>query len=191
MKAERTMSQSLTRVAIVVGVLLMIPLVAMQFTDEVVWTPSDFVIAFVLLFGTGLLYVLGARKGGSTAYRLAVAVALGASLFLVWANMAVGIIGSEDNPANLMYLGVLAVGAVGAALARLRAQGMALALVGMALAQGVIAAIVLVNRLGFAENGALDTLKINGFFAALFIGSAVLFQRAAQAQAPTDARLAG
>ena len=55
---------------------------------------------------------------------------------LVWINLAVGIIGSEDNPANLMYGGVLAVGVAGAVAARFRPGGMARALAATALAQG-------------------------------------------------------
>ncbi len=51
------------------------------------------------------------------AYRFAVGVALAAAFLLVWMNLAVGLIGSEDNPANLMYFGVLAVGFIGAIIA--------------------------------------------------------------------------
>ena len=76
----------------------MVPLIAMQFTDEVVWTLGDFVVAAVLLMGTGVSYEFLARKAGSVAYRSAVGLALAAALFLVWMNLAVGIIGSEDNP---------------------------------------------------------------------------------------------
>ena len=50
--------------AVVVALILLIPLVAMQFTSEVNWTLSDFVFAGVLLFGTGLTYELVARKAG-------------------------------------------------------------------------------------------------------------------------------
>src|SRR5688572_8042949 len=58
-------------------------------------------------------------------YRFAVGVALAAALFLVWMNLAVGLIGTEDNPANLLYGGVLAVGIIGAIIARFRPHGMA------------------------------------------------------------------
>jgi len=108
--------------AVVVALILLIPLVAMQFTSEVNWTLSDFVFAGVLLFGAGLTYEL-ARKAGGIAYRAAVGVALAAAFLLVWINGAVGIIGNEDNPANLMYGGVLAVGIIGAMIARFQATG--------------------------------------------------------------------
>ena len=110
------------RVALVTGLLLLVPLVAMQFTDEVRWNLADFVVAGALLFGAGATYQLLAARTDNLAYRAAVGVAVGATLMLVWANLAVGLIGSEDNPANLMYLGVLAVGIIGALVARFDAR---------------------------------------------------------------------
>jgi hypothetical protein len=50
-------------------------------------------------------------------------------------NLAVGVIGTEDDPANLMYVGVLAVGIIGAIIARFRPHGMARTLFATALAQ--------------------------------------------------------
>ena len=52
---------------------------------------------------------LAARMTGNSAYRAAVGVAVAAAFILVWMNLAVGIIGTEDNPAKLMYGGVLPV----------------------------------------------------------------------------------
>ena len=83
-------------IILTVGVLLMIPLVAMQFTSEVNWTLIDFVAAGVLLFGTGLTYVLltrvlAPRLTNRLIYRVAVGFSLLVGLFLVWANLAVGL----------------------------------------------------------------------------------------------------
>ena len=163
----------------VAGLILLLPLVAMQFTDEVVWGPGDFVVAGVLLFGSVLTYELVARKMRNLAYKAAVGIAVVTALLLVWVNLAVGIIGSEDNPANLMYLGVLAVGIIGALMARLEPRGMALALFGTALAQMLVAVIALVAGLGSAGSGPLEIVAVNGMFVTLFVGSALLFQRAA------------
>jgi len=69
------------------------------------------------------------------AYRFAVGVALTTAFILLWVNGAVGIIGDESNDANIMYFGVLAVGFIGAIIARFRPLGMARALYAMALAQ--------------------------------------------------------
>lgn len=74
--------------------LLIIPFLAMQFTEEVRWTLSDFIVAGALLLGTGLLVELVLRKVSRTKYRIALCVAILASLLLVWAELAVGIFGS-------------------------------------------------------------------------------------------------
>jgi hypothetical protein len=154
------------------ALLLLLPLVAMQFTDEADWSLADFAVFGAMLVGAGGTFELAARMTRSTAYRAAVGVALVAAFILVWANGAVGIIGSEDNPANLMFGGVLAVGVVGAAVARFRPQGMARALVATALAQAVVAVIAAVAGMGYI-------FVATGFFGALWLASAWLFRRAA------------
>ncbi len=75
--------------ALATGLILLVPLLAMQFTGEVVWTRSDFVIAGALLFGTGLIFVLAARK--TRKYRVVIGFVLAAILLYVWAELAVGI----------------------------------------------------------------------------------------------------
>ena len=59
------------------------------------------------------------------AYRLAVGVALAAAFILVWLSLGVGIIGADGDPANMVYFGVLAVGIIGAIIARFQPHGMA------------------------------------------------------------------
>lgn len=115
----------------------------------------------------------------STTYRAAVSVALAAACMLVWLSLGVGIIGRDGDPANRMYFGVLAVGVIGAAIGRFRPIAMARALFATALAQATVAAIALVARLGDPWSGPLELSLLNGFFVALFIGSAWLFRRAA------------
>jgi hypothetical protein len=176
-------NKNIIRIALMTAFILLLPLLAMRFTDEVNWTWSDFVVADTLLFGSGLAYALLARKAGSTAYRAAVGVAVAAALLLVWINLAVGIIGSEDNPVNVMYFGVLAVGIISAAIARLRPQGMARALLATAIAQALVPVIALVIGGSQARSmqeppGVLGVLVLNAFFVMLFVVSALLFRRA-------------
>ena len=101
-----------------------------------------------------------------------------AVLLLGWVTAAVGIIGSEDNKANLMNVVVVLVVVVGVILARFKPRGMSRALFATALAQAMVAAIALLMDMGTPYSGPLEIVTINGFFVALFVGSGVLFSRA-------------
>ena len=75
-------------------ILLFIPLIAMQFTDEVNWTLFDFVVAGGLLLGTSLMCELVIRKVNKIKYRIAICIALLIVLLLIWADLAVSIFGT-------------------------------------------------------------------------------------------------
>ena len=174
-------------IALVTAFILLLLLLVMQITDQMVWDLADFAFAGALLFGTGLTYQLVARKGGNIAYRFAVGAALAAAFILVWVNLAVGLIGSEDEPANLMYFGVLAVGIMGALIARFQPRGMARALFVTALAQALVVVIALIAGKHRDEVSPLfEILALNGFFIAMFVGSALLFRHAAREQTPAS-----
>ena len=93
-----------------------------------------------------------------------------------------GIIGAEGNPANLLYLGVLAVGLIGGGMARLQARGMAKAMFCTALAQVSAPGIaLLIWRPSLEEPpGLVGIFILNGFFATLFMVSGLLFKRDAE-----------
>ena len=74
--------------------------------------------------------------------RAVVGVALAAAFILARMNLVVGVIGTEDDRANLMCVGVLAIGIIGAIIAHSRPDGMARTLFATALAQAVVPAIV-------------------------------------------------
>ncbi|HEY9763780.1 MAG TPA: hypothetical protein V6D07_14705 [Trichocoleus sp.] len=114
----------------------------------------------------------------NTPYRIAVGIALAAAFILGWLSLGVGIIGRDGDPANLMYFGVIAVGLIGALMARFRPRGMARALFATAVAQASVALLALLAGLGYPWSGPLELLALNGFFIALFVGSAWLFRRA-------------
>ncbi len=156
--------------------MLLLALVAKQFIGEPVWI-DNLAQTGTLLIGVGVAVELVSRKTGAGAYRAAVGLALGSALLLGLVNGAVGIIGSENNQANLMYGGVIVVGAIGAVIARFKPEGMARALFATALAQMLVSIVALVGRMG---SGLLEVVTINGFFVALFVGSAVLFGKAAR-----------
>jgi hypothetical protein len=182
---EKTMNgKAIVRIALVTAFILLLPLLAMRLTNEVSWSAFDFVVAGALLFGSGLAYEWIAGKGGNAAYRAAVGVAVAAALLLVWINLAVGIIGSENNPANAMYFAVVLVGVVGAAVARLRPRGMAWAMFASAFAQALVPVLALLfgkSQLRAMQEppGVWVVLALNGFFVMLFVVSALLFRQSA------------
>lgn len=178
-------SKNIIRPALVTALILLLPLAAMQFNAGVDWSLFDFIVAGALIFVTGLAFELVLNKAQAVAYRAAAGVALAASFLLIWINLAVGIIGSEDNPANMMYFAVILIAVAGAAIARLRAPGMARAMFVTASALALVPLIALVTggfRLGAAEPppGAPGVLLLNACFVMLFVVSALLFRRSAQ-----------
>ena len=167
----------------IAALILLLPAVAMQFTDEVDWDETDFIVMGAMLFAACGTYELATRITGNAAYRAGVGVAVVAAFILIWMNLAVGIIGSEDNPANLMYGGVLAVGILGALVVRFQPRGMARALAATALAQGLVGVIALMAGLGSTgANWPSVIVVLTGFFTVLWLVSAWLFRKASREQ---------
>ncbi len=140
------------------------------------WTGSDFAFAAVLLFVPLGVYEWAVRKTDSTAYRSGVVLALAGVFAVLWISAAVGI---TDSAADGLYVLALAGGLVGAVVARFRPRGLARAMVATALGLGLAGVIALVSGAVPAYNSPLEILGLSGFFALLFIGSALLFQTAA------------
>jgi hypothetical protein len=181
MNTERNLVHSLAYPAVVTGLILLIPFIAMQFSQEVDWTLSDFVIAGTLLFGTGLSYTLVTRKSGEIAYRLAIGFALFTGLFLIWVNMAVGIIGSENNEFNLLYSFVIFTGLIGAFISQFKPKGLMLTMFSMAVVQALIAVTALLIGMGNTPgSSAYEIIVVNGFFITLFVVAGSLFRYADQ-----------
>ena len=156
---------------------LAVPWIAMRFTTEVAWTLSDFVV-----FGAMLLFVCGgfelaARLSGNRAYRLAMGIALLGTFFLVWINLAVGIIGNESNPLNLVFFAVPVVGLVGALIARFEPLGMARSLLATACAQALAVFVA-----ALASSGIAVVLSV--FYVLLWLTSAQLFRIASRERRP-------
>jgi hypothetical protein len=172
-------TKSLLPVVLVPSFILLIPAAAMLFHAEGwAWDAADFIIMWVLIASVMLAYKLVASKAASSAYRVGTGIALTTGLILVWINGAVGLIGSEDNPANLMYAGVLAVGVIGAIIARLEPLGMAWALFATALAQFLVPLIALILWRTDFSPGVPHVIGLNFFFVLLFAASAFLFRLA-------------
>ena len=87
-------NKRLIGIVIAIAVLLFIPFLAMQFTEEVNWKLGDFAAAAVLLFGTGLMCEFVMRKVNNNRYRIAICAVILVVLILVWIELAVGIFGT-------------------------------------------------------------------------------------------------
>jgi hypothetical protein len=144
----------------------------MQFTSEVNWTVGDFLFAILMIGSVGLAFELVVRASSDIAYRAAAATALAGAFLTIWVNGAVGMIGSEDNSYNLLFLSVIVLALAGSILARFRASGMALATLVAAVAQ---AGIGLFGMTADLRGGILAT-----GFAIIWLLSAGLFRTAAR-----------
>ena len=185
-KEQAKFYQSVIGVALATELLLLIPLIAMQFTDEVVWSVSDFLIAGALLFFTGFSYKLITRFVSNLSFKLAVGVAVATTLLLIWANLAVGLIGSGPNAGNLMYAGVLVILVFSVARSNFIPERMEKAMYVTALSIGLLVLIAWVmDADNYQGSSVTELLSVNGFFAALYIIAGFLFRYAAKNHRPT------
>lgn len=139
------------------------------------WDVADFVIIWVVVAAAVAAYKFAASQAPNRVYRLAAGVAVATGVILLWINGAVGLIGSENNPANLMYGGVLAIGLIGAAIARLQPLGMARALFVTAMAQFLVPVVALIIWRPDFSPGVVQVFGLNFAFVLMFAGSALLF----------------
>ena len=171
--------------AIVTALILSILLLASHFVDGWNWPPRAFVVVGVLIFIVGFTYELVTRNRNAIAYRAAVGIAFAAGFMLIWGNFVQM---ADVNPAAAMYFGVPIVGVIGAVVARLRANGMALAMFVTAFAQALVLAVVLIMLITRNPQVVswtppeLRGFGGNAFFVMLFAGSALLFRRAARGE---------
>jgi len=152
--------------------LILGPLFAMKAAGHLQWDVADLPFALGMIGIVGLTFELAVRTSAGAAYRTGAAVALTTVFLLSWANLAVGLIGSEDDPLNRIYSGVIAVALVGSLLSGFRARGMARAMAAAAVAQLAAGGVALVAG---AFTGPLTI-----FFTALWLCSAWLFRKAAR-----------
>jgi len=79
-------------IAAAVAIILIFPLVAMQFTNEVSWSPFDFAAAAALLVGAGMIYAIASNRTHNPRHKAAIGLGVAAVLFIVWVQLAAGII---------------------------------------------------------------------------------------------------
>ena len=165
----------------IIAFLLLIPFIAMQFTTEVRWAPSDFLIMGTVLLAIGLSYEFIARRSNKTVYRAGFGVGLLGAFLLFWVNGAVGIIGNEGQTANYLYAAVLVVVLAGSLLARFKAPGMSRTLFAAAIVQMMVPVIAIViwppTAISWSP-GVFGVFLLSAFFAMLFVVSGFLFRQA-------------
>lgn len=143
----------------------------MHFMDQVEWTAFDFVVFASMLIAVCIGIEIAMHLSTRWSYRLAAIIAVGGGFLMVWANLAVGIIGNEENPQNLMFYAVLVIGLAGALFTRFDASGLKWTLRLMAGAQVLVAIIA----------AALDWALLpvfTLFYVALWLVAAELFNKA-------------
>ena len=153
--------------------LWLLPLIARLFTTEMNWDTGDFVLWAVMLGTAAGLYELATRMSSDRSYRLGFALAVLTGFLITWSNLAVGIVGNENNAVNLIFFAILAIGLVGAVISRFRAAGMARTVTIVATAQ---AATVLLALYADGPRVAM----ILAVFTTMWFASAELFRRAAR-----------
>lgn len=90
-------NKHLAIILLAVTLLLLIPLIAMQFTNDVKWTVLDFIVAGVLLFSAVLMCAFVIIKVKKVKYRIIICMALLTALLLIWLELAIGIFGTPTG----------------------------------------------------------------------------------------------
>lgn len=152
--------------------LWLLPIIAKQFSDEVQWSTMDHVFWFFLLGVPGLIVDLVSRMTPSWSYRGGVIIGLATSFVITWANLAVGIVGNEENPINLVFFGVVAIAMIGSPLVGFRAARLRWVLYLTAAAQALTALTAL--------QAEPFVLVFCGVTTALWLAAATLFGQAAK-----------
>jgi hypothetical protein len=118
--------------------LLIAPLIAMQFTREVQWDETDFLFAAIIFATVGGLAELTVHLTADWLSRLGASFAILAGFMVIWSNLAVGMIGNEENPVNLWFGAVLLSAVFGACLSRLHRAMMPTAMLAAGITQAAI-----------------------------------------------------
>ena len=145
------------------------------------WDLLDFLVFGAMIAALLIIILIARHTSRDRTYRFAMAIAAVGGFLVAWVNGAVGIIGNEENDANLLFFGVLAVAGIAAVLARFKAAGMARALYATAVAQVLVATFAIARGLG--ESSPMwprGLLLLTGVFTGIWLFSAWLFGKAAR-----------
>lgn len=144
------------------GCLLLLPAVAMQFTDEVNWDETDFIVTGLVFSIVGGLVELAVRLSSNWFYRIGAFFGIFSGFVVVWSNLAIGMIGNENNPINLLFIPVLLIALGGAILGRFRNTALVWAMLLAGLAQAAIG--IGFGVLGTDLRGGIFTLILSSLW---------------------------
>lgn len=160
--------------------LIIMIILTKQFISEIQW--NETIAYIVIILAIACIYELYKwLKTHNRSYRIAFSIGTLGALLIIRVNGAVGIIGSEDNPANLMYWAVLFTIILGSLISTFKPRWMALTLFATAIVQilvPVFALFIWPAQTSWGEAGVIGVLVFNSVFAGIFIISALFFQRA-------------
>jgi hypothetical protein len=161
---------------IAAAALLLFPLLMMRVGRE--WTLGPVAIAEAVIAAVLVLVELVTRRAGEPAYRSGVTLAVAAALLQTWINLV------AEIPSVTVGAFVLVLGAgVGAFAVRGRADGMARVMLGVAAVQAILTALTATDpSTAGLPGGVARVVLVGGYFTALWLTSAALFQRSARAR---------
>lgn len=87
-------AKNIIRSILVAELILLVPLIAMQFSDEWDWKLSDFIIVGILLAGVGVGAQMIMHGMKNNRRQIIAGIILAAVMVLIWMELAVGIFGS-------------------------------------------------------------------------------------------------
>lgn len=132
------------------------------------WSPGDFIVMGIMLSTVGLGIEFLVRRSGNAFVRLGSIVGVLTCFLTVWVNLAVGMIASEDNPYNQLFLLPILAFIGGGFVTRLQAQGMTKVMIVAAVIQFGLG----LGGLGTDQRGAIFSM----IFAAFWLFGAALFR---------------
>lgn len=86
--------ENIIRSVLAAELVLLVPLIAMLFSDEVDWGVADFVVVGILLAGVGVAYQLIVNGVKNNSYQVAIGIVLAVVMILTWMELAVGVFGT-------------------------------------------------------------------------------------------------
>lgn len=155
--------------------LMLAPVVASRVSDEMAWSTADFLLAAIVLAAACGVWEIALLKSRDSAFAAGALAAAGTAFLLFAVNGAVGLIGTEDDPVNLLFFGVLTSAFAGSVVIGFKPVGMARTMAVTACVQvaaGAVALLIVPDVRGFALGSAL--------FVPLWLLSSWLFARSAR-----------